>query len=270
MNLVLVVPWDQQFGGVAAVVGHLTRGLRKSKDEVVFLYQGTQTRLRATLLRNSYTPGLLWLLPIKLVVSVHGADFFEDGERLRRYPWPLRFLLFSSDAVVAPSQAFLKDCLAALPRNCEQGSVHPQRHRHRRACPGSHAIDIVTGRRYVLCIAAHNRKRRWTCSSAPLPASVKSSETYSWCSSAIGSCAGNTGTLPARSRCRTGHSRMARQARDFGLASRLRDHRTAVALGAVRPLGSRGSGVSQAGRGFGRWRHSRDRRRWAERRPCPA
>jgi len=183
MNLVLVVPRDQQFGGVAAVVGHLTRGLRKSKDEVVFLYQGTQTRLRATLLRNSYTPGLLWLLPIKLVVSVHGADFFEDGERLRRYPWPLRFLLFSSDAVVAPSQAFLKDCLAALPRNCEQGSVHPQRHRHRRACPGSHAIDIVTGRRYVLCIAAHNRKRRWTCSSAPLPGSVKSSETYSWCSS---------------------------------------------------------------------------------------
>src|SRR4029453_756436 len=172
MNVLLVVPWDQQFGGVAAVVGNLARELRKSKDEVVFLYQGTQTRLRprntargfpgydlslrspfirerpvksivafsifflftlyqlARVIRSHriqivnihypleefvYFGVLRWLLPIKLVVSVHGADLFEDGERLRRYPWPPRFPLFFSDAVVAPSQAFLKDCLVALP-----------------------------------------------------------------------------------------------------------------------------------------------------------
>jgi glycosyltransferase involved in cell wall biosynthesis len=93
------------------------------------------------------------------VVSVHGADLFEDGERLRRYPWPLRFLLFSSDAVVAPSEAFLKDCLVAFPGIVSKALfIHngidieefAQRH---------DPMDVVTGGRFLLCIAAHKRQK---------------------------------------------------------------------------------------------------------------
>src|SRR5262245_51997213 len=56
MNILLVIPWDQQFGGVAAVVGNLAQWLRKSKEEAVFLYQGTRTRLRPGIRQGGF-PG---------------------------------------------------------------------------------------------------------------------------------------------------------------------------------------------------------------------
>jgi len=49
------------------------------------------------------------ILPILLVTSVHGADIFPKGIPRVHYSWRLRFLLQSSDLIIAPSQSFRKD-----------------------------------------------------------------------------------------------------------------------------------------------------------------
>src|SRR5262245_39658880 len=173
MNVLLVVPWDQEFGGVASVVGNLGRHLSHSGHHVVFFHPGgsrrlhpkvtawgfsgyellirspfvasrpvrsrlafivsllpTLYRLRRLIRReriqvvNVHYPietffvfGMLrWLLPIKLVISIHGADVFPEGGQPEPYGWPLHFLLSAADAVVTPSHAFLHDVVRALPK----------------------------------------------------------------------------------------------------------------------------------------------------------
>jgi glycosyltransferase involved in cell wall biosynthesis len=216
MNVLLVVPWDQEFGGVASVVGNVTKYLGKAGHHVVLLHPGGRNRLQrrttawgfsgyALNLRAPFVPArpirslvaflafffvalyelrrlirlhgiqvvnvhypiegyvhlgvLRWLLPIKLVISVHGADIFPDGQKRKRYPWPLRFLVFSADALVAPSRAFLGDCLLAFPKAAGKGLfIH-------------NGVDIgelaqaelettpAESRPYLLCIAANNHKK---------------------------------------------------------------------------------------------------------------
>ena len=46
MNILLVVPWDQKFGGVASVVGNLARDLSRRGHRVSFLYPGDGNRIR--------------------------------------------------------------------------------------------------------------------------------------------------------------------------------------------------------------------------------
>ena len=46
MNVLLVVPWDQEFGGVASVVGNLGRHLSNAGHHVVFFHPGESRRLR--------------------------------------------------------------------------------------------------------------------------------------------------------------------------------------------------------------------------------
>ena len=40
MNVLMVVPWDQPFGGVASVVGNLARSLEQAGHQVVFFHPG--------------------------------------------------------------------------------------------------------------------------------------------------------------------------------------------------------------------------------------
>jgi glycosyltransferase involved in cell wall biosynthesis len=47
MNVMLVVPWDQRFGGVASVVGHLATRLEKLGHRVIFLYPGNPEKATA-------------------------------------------------------------------------------------------------------------------------------------------------------------------------------------------------------------------------------
>jgi glycosyltransferase involved in cell wall biosynthesis len=47
MKILLVTPWDQEFGGVASVVGNLARYLRSRGHEVIFLYPGKAAFLRS-------------------------------------------------------------------------------------------------------------------------------------------------------------------------------------------------------------------------------
>jgi glycosyltransferase involved in cell wall biosynthesis len=215
-SVMLVVPWDQEVGGVASVVGNLARELEKSGHRVVFLHPGHSDRcrrrrtawgftgyelnLRAPLVREHpvkslaafvvycaltlyriasvirahrvqvvnvhypvdlfvYLAVLRWLLPIRLVVSVHGADLFRDGRRRERYSWSLRLLLSSADALVAPSKAFLRECLVVFPKAVKNGVV---------ILNGVDIDELATpdaergaGERapYLLCIAAHNEKK---------------------------------------------------------------------------------------------------------------
>src|SRR5262245_49023678 len=46
MNVLLVVPWDQAYGGVASVVGNLARHLQDTGHGVAFLHPGPTERMR--------------------------------------------------------------------------------------------------------------------------------------------------------------------------------------------------------------------------------
>jgi glycosyltransferase involved in cell wall biosynthesis len=216
MNILVVVPWDQEFGGVASVVRNLGRRLESDHHRVVFLHPGPSERLRprttksgfmgyelnlraafsrgspirSTIAFTAYLPMALYqlasvirthdinivnvhypieafvyfgilrcLLPIKLAVSVHGADLFPDGRPMQRYPWSLRFLIARADALIAPSAAFLRDCLALFPKATSraisvQNGVDLDELR-----PGAEGEAPKEKQRYLLCIAAHNEKK---------------------------------------------------------------------------------------------------------------
>jgi len=101
---------------------------------------------------------LRWFLPTtRLVVSVHGMDLFPDGRRRERYSWSLGLLLFSSDAVVAPSQAFLNDCLLEFPRVAKKALFIHNGIDIQELAQAGEATETAEGRRYLLCIAANNR-----------------------------------------------------------------------------------------------------------------
>jgi L-malate glycosyltransferase len=216
MNVLLVVPWDQEFGGVASVVGNLARHLSRGGHQVLFLHPGDHDRLEQrttawgfqgyvlklrtpfireqpvmsvvafiaflvpTLCRlwrltrlhriqvvNIHYPTelfapfsvLRWLLPIKLVVSVHGADLLPEGRRMERYSWWLQALLSSADAVVAPSRSFRDELVALFPRIAEKtlfihNGVDIEELTRLGEAPGS-----GEGAGYLLCIAACNSKK---------------------------------------------------------------------------------------------------------------
>ncbi len=45
MNTLIVVPWDQEFGGVTSVAGNLATYLAGKKNKVFFLHPGPQNIL---------------------------------------------------------------------------------------------------------------------------------------------------------------------------------------------------------------------------------
>ena len=166
MNVLLVASMDQEFGGVASVVGNLARYLEGKGHKVFFLhstkslilekrttkwgFSGFGLRLIPAISLNQtwrtnlgfifFSPLILiqllilllilkvqivnihypkewsiyfaigrWLLPVRLVTSVHGTDFLPDGKPKERYSWALKSILKASDLIVAPSLGFLKE-----------------------------------------------------------------------------------------------------------------------------------------------------------------
>lgn len=216
MNIMLVVPWDQEFGGVASVVGNLAKRLERGGHRVVFLHPGVQDRgrrrmttwgftgyevnLRSPFIKEHPVKGVIafvvyfaltlyqigsvirahgiqvvnvhypveaflyfgvlrWLLPIKLALSVHGADLFPDGRRMERYPWSLKFLVSSADALIAPSKAFLLDSLSVFPEAAKKGVVIHNGIDFEELGRTDAAIATAEWQPYLLCIAAHNEKK---------------------------------------------------------------------------------------------------------------
>ena len=216
MNILVVVPWDQEFGGVAFVVGHLARYLRDQGHQVFLFHPGdsnylarnttkwgfpgyrlnirapyysehplrtllsyltyfvpTVVQLLRLLLRhniqvvNVHYPGeefaffalCRWLLPIRLVTSVHGADCFPVGRPMRSYPWTLRLLLSSSDAVVTPSKALLQDFLTAFPHLSQKATFIHNGVDLEELNQSLEDTSPPIKERYLLCIATHNEKK---------------------------------------------------------------------------------------------------------------
>jgi glycosyltransferase involved in cell wall biosynthesis len=100
-----------------------------------------------------------WMLPIMLVTSVHGAELFPDGKRRESYPWSLKFLLHSSDHIVAPSEAYREDVATLFPKLRRKiVSIHNglDPAEFDRPCEIS---GNGTRSRYILCVAMHNEKK---------------------------------------------------------------------------------------------------------------
>ena len=98
-------------------------------------------------------------LPVKLVTSIHGADIFPNGQPKNKYPRAIKFLLKTSDFIVANSRAFRKDFLGLFPELEEKTIVIHNgvdlEELNRPLQEGYHK----NGRRYLLSIAAHNEKK---------------------------------------------------------------------------------------------------------------
>ncbi len=216
MNILTVVPWDQEFGGVASVAGNLGTYLAGKKNKVFFLHPGPQNilskgttkwgfvgytlRLRVPFIKGHsarsliafllfFPPTLiqlmyvLWihkikiinvhypledffyfaicrkLLKIKLITSIHGADFFPSGKQQEHYPLGIRFLLASSDCIVAPSKAFLQDFMTLFPNHKNKGSFIHNGVSIDEINDSSYNNEIIDDKKYLLCIAAHNQKK---------------------------------------------------------------------------------------------------------------
>ena len=99
------------------------------------------------------------MLPITLVTSVHGADLFPDGKRRDPCPWSLRFLLQSSDHIVAPSDAYGEDVASLFPELRQKiVSIHNGLDLAEFDRPREN-IGNGTQSRYILCVAMHNEKK---------------------------------------------------------------------------------------------------------------
>jgi glycosyltransferase involved in cell wall biosynthesis len=172
MRILVAVPFDNEIGGVASIVGNLAKFLQECGHRLFFLHSSAATILRSKMTRrgfqgfelrmqmplgerNPIVSLLLFtiffpiafyqlvrliqknciqvvnvhyptdyffyfgfcrrLLPIKLVTSIHGADVFTNGKPRLEYSRAFRFLLSSSDVIVAPSKKFQQEFVEALP-----------------------------------------------------------------------------------------------------------------------------------------------------------
>ena len=216
MNVMFVVPWDQEFGGVASVVGNLAKSLEGEGHGVVFLHPGSpdhptrrttiwgftgyEINLRSPFVRERpvrsvvafvlylaftlyriasvirahkvqivnihypvesfvYFGFLRWLMPFRLAVSVHGTDMFPDGRRMKSYACSLKFLVSSADTLVAPSRAFLRDCLSVFPEAAHKALCIHNGIDIDELLQIDEAITTAEWRPYILCIATHNEKK---------------------------------------------------------------------------------------------------------------
>jgi glycosyltransferase involved in cell wall biosynthesis len=136
-------------GNLLPTLHRLASLIREQRIDVINIHYPTESFVYFAILR--------WLLGVRLVVSAHGADLFPGGRRMERYPTWLRFIVRRADAIVAPSNAFLRETRAALPSAARKAhAIH-------------NGVDIdaflespglaAPSRPYVLCIAAHNEKK---------------------------------------------------------------------------------------------------------------
>jgi glycosyltransferase involved in cell wall biosynthesis len=99
------------------------------------------------------------LLRRKLVVSVHGADFFPDGQA-KRVSLLTRVLLTLSHAIVTPSHAFLRDVVRCAPSVRDKGNAIHNGIDIGEFCLGdSEQKGVSRGQEYILCIAHQSKKK---------------------------------------------------------------------------------------------------------------
>ena len=217
MKILIVVPWDKEYGGVVSVVGNLATYLQRHGHEVFFFhtprgavflrkirtklgFPGFQLRLGLPYgihhpVLNSLAFFLLLpftiyqllrciqkhdiqvinihyvqdnfayfsvcrrLLPVKLVTSVHGADIFPDGKRQIKYSRAMKFILNSSDIIVAPSMGYQKEFLEIFPDYASKMIIIGNGVNVDELYNDSRGGDRNVQEPYILCIAMHNKKK---------------------------------------------------------------------------------------------------------------
>jgi glycosyltransferase involved in cell wall biosynthesis len=212
----LVVPQEEEIGGVAAAIGNLANYLRDRGHDVFFFHPAETLCLRRRMTKLGFrgfrlrlqmpveqrSPALtvpvfvallpilllqllylLWryriqvinvhypvdrfvyfavcrsLLPVSLITSIHGADVFPNGTRAGRYSRWLKFLLATTDRIVAPSKRFRDDFLNVFPELAAKTTfIHHGVNLHEmKALCGDHPID--RGSPYILCISAYKEQK---------------------------------------------------------------------------------------------------------------
>ena len=129
----------------------LIRLIKRHRIQIVNIHYPTD--------RSFYCAICRWILPIKLITSVHGADILLEGRRKVRYSRAIRFLLFSSDLIVTVSRAFQKHFLSIFP-DLQGKTVFI--HNGVDLAELSENSENGTGGeqgQYVLCIAAHYERK---------------------------------------------------------------------------------------------------------------
>ena len=218
MNILIVVPWDQEYGGVASVVGNLGTYFRDQGHKVIFFHYGksdsiqykttkwgfdavdlnmrppffpdnplrgvlafiaffpsTFYQIRALIRKsnidvvNIHFPGdgfiyfaiYRWLCRGRLVVSVHGADFFPDGKEKPVHSLASRVILRAADALVAPSRAFMQDIVRIFPSiRRKAGFIHNGINLKELSHQCERDPDVDESlEKYILCVAYHNEKK---------------------------------------------------------------------------------------------------------------
>jgi len=222
MNILFIVPWDQEYGGVASVVGNLAKYLKEQGHMVRFLHPGCSNILKSKLtkwgfrgfelnlrepfyhlhpfrsvlsffvffpttmiqiiyliLRNHFqVVNIHYLeesfiyfafcrrfLSFKLIVSIHGGDFFPGGKRKNKYSRSLKHLLNAADRIVAPSKKFMDEFLLVFPEQKKKGMfIHNSIDLRefisleKEIAQGDCRISREDCRK-ILCVAAHNEKK---------------------------------------------------------------------------------------------------------------
>lgn len=101
-----------------------------------------------------------WILPLKVVVSAHGADFFPDGKPRSSYTRATKLLLRAADRVVTPSLAYLRDLGGVFPQLKERlAFIHNGVDLDELRRPEKDRISSCAERPYMLCIAQHVQKK---------------------------------------------------------------------------------------------------------------
>lgn len=216
MKILIVVPWDHEYGGVASVVGNLAICLKGQGHKVLFFHPDSQAIIQKKRITKWGFPGfqlrvglpfdvhpfrsalaffalfpftlfqLIRLIkkhdieivnihyPVdhffyfglcrrichfSLVISIHGADVFPLGKPKREYALPFRFLLDSSDALVAPSRGFQSDLSEIFPELEAKGTVIYNGINIDELAAENSSGGRIMKDPYILCIAMHNEKK---------------------------------------------------------------------------------------------------------------
>jgi L-malate glycosyltransferase len=98
-----------------------------------------------------------YVLPIRLVTSVHGGDAFVNGRPKDKYSRAFRFLLRSSDLIILPSETYRKKLLEVFPGD-EDKTIFIHNGINPAQFTSAEKAQESSGRtRYLLCIGDHSR-----------------------------------------------------------------------------------------------------------------
>ncbi|MBI3756921.1 MAG: glycosyltransferase family 4 protein [Deltaproteobacteria bacterium] len=103
-----------------------------------------------------YFAWLRKLLRYKLVISVHGADLFPDGNPRASYPTALRMLVRSADLLITPSHNTLSATLTLFPELQRVGLCIHNAVSTRQFYPLPAGVKSED---FILCVANHNAKK---------------------------------------------------------------------------------------------------------------